>query len=165
MDKIRINKTNLKANIDLSGIKELIYNLGYRPYAEAGIFNNYKPAKRPSPVQLGIYHEYGTKKMPARPFIQPTIDKNYNRWYEAYGTFVYPELVTFKKASTIKLKKLMERMSVNNLAYDIKYTIDTMKRPPLAQSTIDRKGRATLLKDTEIMYNNIKGKGGVKRVR
>lgn len=99
----------------------------------------------PNVVDRAVYNEYGTANAPSRPFLEPTVLKNKN--------YITQQV----KKHLRKLENPNDFMNIisQSMVDKIKHKIDTMKYPRLAESTIKRKGRNDLLKDTEEMYRSI----------
>lgn len=99
----------------------------------------------PNVVDRAIYNEYGTPNAPSRPFLEPTVLKNQN--------YITQQV----KKNIRKIINPYDFMNIisQTMVDKIKHKIDTMKYPKLAESTIKRKGRDDLLKDTEEMYKSI----------
>lgn len=96
-------------------------------------------------TQKGIFNEFGTAKAPARPFVEPTYLKN-EKW------MIQQVKKNLKKFNSPKV--FMTVMS-EELVDKTKHTIDVMKYPQLAESTIIKKGNDKLLIDTKEMYEAI----------
>ena len=110
---------------------------------EAGLFD-------PGLAQIGAYNEYGTKDIPARPFIRTTSDNKRSQW-DAFMDKELNDLAKGKgtiKSSLVALGADMET--------DIKKTITDWKSPPNAPSTQKQKrGVDNPLIDTGAMRNSV----------
>lgn len=107
-----------------------------------GLISNLNPKE----AQKGIFNEFGTSKAPARPFLEPSYLKN-EKW-------IIQQVI--KNAKKLKSPKQTVDEIGDEMVDRIKHKINVMKYPKLAQSTIKRKGRDDLLKDTEKMYQAIR---------
>ena len=91
-----------------------------------------------TPVELiALYLEFGTKNMPARPFMRSAIKKNKKSWADL--------LAKSRDFDTVG-KKMVE---------DIKESILDGNFKPLKQSTVNKKGHAHVLIDTGKLYDSI----------
>lgn len=86
-------------------------------------------------AQVASFHEFGTSKMPARPFLGPTADVQRDAWGELLDrsfALVLKEKLTMRQAFSL----VGERA-----AADVKQAITDVDSPPLAESTILAKYR------------------------
>jgi hypothetical protein len=102
-----------------------------------------------SVAQVAFNNEYGTTKAPARPFFRPMISKEKGLW----GAKLARQL----KDSNYNVSKSAGSLGEDIVGALIQSIID-VKSPPLAQSTIDRKGSPKPLIDTKLMKDSIKSK-------
>lgn len=110
-----------------------------------------------SNAELGLMHEYGTSRMPARPFVGPTMTENRATYSRLLGEFV-KKLVWSGKGSYEQVLKIIGA----KMATDIKNRITQGDQvpPPNAPSTLARKqargqGNPRTLVDTGSMVNSI----------
>lgn len=99
-------------------------------------------------ADIATFNEYGTRDIPARPFIRTAIDENSAK-YEAM----------FKKGMGFLVKpggalKLINRLSLKAVA-DVQRKITQVKSPPNAASTIKAKGSSNPLIDTGRLRQSI----------
>ena len=96
----------------------------------------------PTNAEIAAWHEYGTSRVPARPFMRPTFDA---KWpvYRAFSS------VLGRKVLFGALSKRQALMALGlKYASDVKAHVRAGIPPALAQSTIDRKGSSKALIDT-----------------
>lgn len=99
-----------------------------------------------SVAEYAAYNEYGTQKIPARPFLRQTLDKNRERYLRGLST----ELASGMEPE-MALRRLGEVMEG-----DIKAAIEGWTTPPNSPETVARKGgRDTPLRDTGSMLKSI----------
>lgn len=96
-------------------------------------------------ASVGRWMEFGTLKIPMRPFLRPTVDKNIKRW----TAFLHTQL---KGGADVELS--LNR--VGELARgDIIKSLTSVTSPPLAEATIKRKGSDKPLIDTGFLRASI----------
>lgn len=90
---------------------------------------------------VAIYNEFGTRRMPARPFIRPNRDRILRSAAEIVARDVgtNPHYVVTERAANL--------IGIAGVAF-IQRTIDELISPPNAPSTIARKGSSKPLIDT-----------------
>lgn len=97
-----------------------------------GATNNESKAGEGSVAKYAMYQEFGTTKMPARPFLRNAVDKNKASWVEA---------IEHGLRAGVPVKQVLESVR-NVIRADI---IDSIKASgdykPLAESTIKAKRR------------------------
>jgi len=114
----------------MRGIGDAVCTVGLHSDAEPYERGQEAPA---TVAQVASFHEFGTEKMPARPFMRPTVDGNRAQ----YGALIdrMAKLVIDRKLAARKaLGILGEKVSV-----DIKQAITDVTTPELAASTIASK--------------------------
>lgn len=92
--------------------------------------------------QLAAWHEYGTSRVPARPFIRPTMDANFGK-YRKMAAKLADQVMALRMTKGAALK-LIGMAAVA----DVKARIRAHIPPPLADSTSDAKGSTTPLIDS-----------------
>jgi len=100
-------------------------------------------------VKKAAANEYGTTKIPARPFMRFTFEKN-KSVYERLLTNIVNDIVYDRVDLDYAYNALGERVS-----RDIKREIKEWKDPPNAASTIAKKGRDDPLVDTGDMMRSV----------
>jgi hypothetical protein len=100
---------------------------------------------------IGAIHEFGApaNRIPARPFISTTIDKNrkkYEKLFERYSKHIV--------TGRIELETVLQIIAIT-VASDIKKTITNLKKPKNAPSTIKKKGFDNPLIETGLMRNAV----------
>lgn len=119
--------------------------------AKAGWFETARYPDGKPIAGVAYFHEYGTVKMPARPFMRPTVDDKRNEWTD-----------TLAKGAAAVLRGEATALGVMEAtalkaAGDIGETITRVTSPPLSPRTIARKGFAKPLVDTGAMLQQLTG--------
>lgn len=135
--KYRNNFSNFNTALDLlNGV-----------YVKAGILTDNKTLSVDGVpvVEYAIYNEFGTAKIPARPFVSTTHDEESKRWIATVDKTLEAMLLSKQRTQT-ELDILGRRMMT-----DIKRKIDSITSPPNSTDTIERKGSSKPLIDTGTM--------------
>lgn len=99
------------------------------------------------PVALvAAWNEFGTKKMPARPFFRNMIAAKKNEWPKGIATQL--------KATNYDVRKTLELTGMA-ISGQLRQSIIDTNSPPLALSTIARKGHSKPLVDTGHMIGSV----------
>lgn len=115
------------------GMKAIVARLNEAKgsYVEAGWWND---------ATIPAAHEFGTRKIPERPFLRPAIDRNrekYRNWTRKIALAVIDGVRGVREGLTSLGDEIVK---------DIQRQIDEVTSPPLAPSTIKqrrKKGRGT----------------------
>jgi len=101
-------------------------------------------------ANIASFHEYGTEKMPARPWLGPVVQKNRDRYLDSIALVEQAFLMgkLSKNQRYMKLSLIGEKITSDVLNH-----IDQAKFAPLAESTIMArrnrdKGSIKILQDT-----------------
>lgn len=106
-----------------------------------------KPSETPPYVaQVAFYNEFGTKHSPPRPFFRSMIAAKSPEWG--------PATAQAAKASDYDTAKTLELVGTG-IKDQLVTSIVNFTSPPLAQSTIDRKGFDKPLIDTGVMQRSV----------
>ena len=121
-----------------------------------------KGARGESYVEVGVLdssglgwlagiHEFGAPgaDIPERSFIRSTIDANESEYLRDMERG-FQRLID----DTVKLRPLLSQLG-DKVKVDMVDTIASMTSPPLAESTVDRKGSSSLLIDTGALIGSI----------
>ena len=127
--------------------------------ASAGVPAGAKYPNGKSVAEIAAIQEYGTDKIPSRPFMRQTFDKNKNA-IAKMSAAVLGRIQRRKTHRTVVAS--MVRELANGMAQAIKKEIKAGNFTPNAPSTIARKGRSEPLQDTERMVNSIRGRVDTK---
>lgn len=141
-------------------LKKFIKDRGAKKTAKSGWFPNNKYSDGKFVAQVAAQNEFGTDKIPARPFVRPTISEKKREW---------------AVISEVLAKKLIDGQIDFNTFFnqfilvvegDVRDKIRSIQEPALAESTI--KARLSKLKsgkrtgtlekpliDTAIMINSL----------
>lgn len=112
---------------------------------EIGFFKTAKYTNGVHVAQVARIQEFGTLKIPARPFFRRAIISNMNKWINFYK-------VDFTKSNDneITLNKIGELARG-----DIVKSIDALNNPPNAKSTIKQKNSSKPLVDTGLLRRSV----------
>ena len=99
-------------------------------------------------VDYAIWNHYGTKKIPSRPFLSISFDKN-NGWYDDIIN-TQNNIVDKDYNKSIALIKLADKVK-----RDIQTVIKQGVSPPNAPSTIKKKKSSKTLIDTGVMLSKV----------
>lgn len=112
---------------------------------EIGFFETARYPNGVFVAQVARYNEFGTLRIPMRPFFRNAIQKNIKKWYATLQNTINQN-VTPSKALSI----------VGEVAKaDIIQSITDFKAPPNAQSTIKQKKSTNPLIDTGLMRRSV----------
>ena len=138
-------ETTVEGIIDFDGIIKRLKTVDGKK-AEAGMFGGFAAKK-------AMWNEYGTSRMPARPFLRNTLYENERKW----GNFVAPKIAAIiDGASGTDILPMLG----THMVADIRKTINNGSFAPLSAATIKAKGHAKPLIDTGDMYGSITHKEG-----
>lgn len=112
---------------------------------KVGIFESAKYDDGTPVAQVAFWQEFGTAKIPMRPFIRNAIAKNTQKWGDSVKTALIGT-----NDSEKALKMLGEIMRG-----DIVLSLTNLNTPPNAPSTIKQKGSSNPLIDTGLLRNSI----------
>lgn len=112
---------------------------------KVGIFESAKYDDGTPVAQVAFWQEFGTAKIPMRPFIRNAIAKNTQKW----GDSVKTALISTNDSEK-SLKMLGEIMRG-----DIVLSLTNLNTPPNAPATIKQKGSSNPLIDTGLLRNSI----------
>lgn len=131
-----IKKISSKLNInDLSKKKLLV-----------GFFDGDKYSDGTEVAYVASIHEFGTKNIPARPFMRVAIKNNEKKWKDIFSGLI-------KKGNSVK--QSFEVLG-NVAAGDVAQAIKDVSSPALKQSTIKQKGFSKPLVDTGKMLQSVR---------
>lgn len=125
---------------------------------KVGILADSKNKEGESIADYAIANEYGTDKIPARPFLSSTTDEESEKWQKLIDDGYDKMLGTQKFDMHQHLSKVGEVMT-----NDIKLKIANNVPPPNAPSTIKRKKSSRTLIDTGAMLQSVNYKIGTKK--
>lgn len=105
-----------------------------------------------SVAQIAAYNEYGTDSSPERPFMRPAIFENRSHIQEAIRRIARNQL-----RGEGNFERSMDRVGVWTVN-KIRAKIVSVRSPPNAQSTIQRKRSSNPLIDTGQMKQSVRSK-------
>lgn len=133
---------NLSKYID-SEIKGILSNSNLK--LEIGFFETAKYENGTYVAEVAKFQEFGTLKIPSRPFFRTAISSNQSKW------------VGFLKQNLVSTKNL--ELSLNRVGElgrgDIVASIMKTNTPPNAEVTIKQKGSSKPLVDTGLMRSSV----------
>lgn len=100
-------------------------------------------------AEVAFFNEFGTDKIPERPFIRTTADENKGKYHKRMQREL--DAVFAGKA---KVKKSLERLGSMAQA-DVRKKMKNLRTPPNAAETIKRKGSSNPLIDTATMLRAV----------
>lgn len=112
---------------------------------KVGIFESAKYDDGTPVAQVAFWQEFGTTKIPMRPFMRNAITKNTQKWGDSVKT-----AIVGTNDSEKALKMLGEIMRG-----DIVLSLTNLNTPPNAPSTIKQKGSSNPLIDTGLLRSSI----------
>lgn len=99
-----------------------------------------------SVAMIAAFNEFGTSRMPPRPFFRNMIAAKSKEWPDAMAKLL--------KANNFDVKSVLPLVG-EGIKGQLQQSIRDLTAPPLAQSTIDRKGFDKPLIDTSVMINSV----------
>lgn len=101
---------------------------------------------------VATIHEFGTARIPARPFMRPAVSDNGQQWLEQLADGAKASLTGGPPpASVLELVAL-------GAAANVAEKIVAVTSPPLSPATVARKGSSKPLVDTGQMLQSVTGK-------
>lgn len=139
-------------NFDIKGVEKLIDSLKKDLKSVKGARAGYiKDQSYPNGLKIAenaLIQEYGTEKIPARPFLRKTLKKQ-GKWVKFVN-----ENFDANQESPMKLKQIAANIGLM-MQTDIQESIDSNIPPPNAESTIKKKGSTKTLIDTGTLRNSV----------
>ena len=118
---------------------------GYTSKVEVGYFANQGNHAGRRPITLGnlaAIHEHGTSRIPARPFVAPSLRKNRGKYLKLAGKQITP--VILGRRTTTSVWHMLGQEEVK----DVQSYMITASFVPLSPKTIKAKGLSKPLIDT-----------------
>lgn len=106
-----------------------------------------------SRAQEAIWNEFGTSRIPSRPFVRSTMDANAGK----YARFMVAQARAGLGGNDTTYRQALNRLGLLMVA-DVQKTISAGVPPPNAPSTIARKGSSTPLIETGLMRSQVEHK-------
>ena len=101
---------------------------------------------------VATIHEFGTGRIPARPFMRPAVADHGGEWLELIGQGVKASMMG--GPSPAEVLELVMLQAAGNVGEKIQ----AVTSPPLSPVTIKRKGHSKALIDTGQMFQSVTGK-------
>lgn len=101
---------------------------------------------------VATIHEFGTGRIPARPFMRPAVADHGGEWIDLIGQGVKAAMTGGQSA--VEVLELVMLQAAGNVGEKIQ----AVTSPPLAPVTIKRKGHDKPLVDTGQMFASVTGK-------
>ncbi len=129
-------------------LREIARRLGADPYVKVGFPQGSTYPDGTSLPLVAAVNEFGapSRGQPARPFMRNTIKKHGKEWPKAAAKLL--------KANDYDAKKTLALVG-EGIKGQLQQSIHDLVAPPLAQSTIDRKGFSKPLIETSFMWKSI----------
>lgn len=137
-------ETEVTGEIDFNGMISRLKAIDGQEVS-AGLFGGFAAKK-------ATWNEYGTSRMPARPFLRNTLYEREREW----GVFLGPKLIAVLDGANVDVVAMLGPQMVKS----IRSTINAGNFAPLAASTIAKKGHSKPLIDTGDMYGAISWRKG-----
>lgn len=119
--------------------------------ARTGWFETAKDAQGVPVATKAAAHEFGTARIPARPFMRPTVAAKKQAWL---GQLAQGSKAILRGEATPR--QVLEGVALR-AAGDVAKTIKTVNSPPLSPKTVKRKGFAKPLVETGQMIQSVTG--------
>lgn len=103
---------------------------------------------------VATIHEFGTGKIPARPFMRPAVAEYGQSWLDQLATGARMAVQSDGAISAIEVLDAVAQTAAGNVGQVIK----SVMSPALKPVTIARKGHAKPLIDTGQMFQSVTGK-------
>lgn len=116
-----------------------------KPRVKVGVFG--------SRAQIAQWNEFGTTKIPSRPFLRGTMEKNAGK----YARFLVAQARAGLGGSDRTYRQAMNRLGLMMVG-DVQQAISNGVPPPNAPSTIAKKGSSTPLIETGLMRSEVEHK-------
>lgn len=97
-------------------------------------------------AQVAAWNEFGTERIPPRPFFRQTVAENSGKWRD--------QATHLLKANRYNVKLTLGQMG-EVMRGDLVQTISTFSEPPNAASTVVKKGFNAPLRDTGTLLRSI----------
>lgn len=156
-------KTVTDKDLGLKRIIQEVKKLDRKPHVKIGLlsdtankdkeFSNItkKTTKNTSVLDVGIHNEFGTERIPARPFIRTTYDDNQSKWF---GMIKKSMGDLYLGRSTVK--QSLEKVGLQATSdMKRKFRSGDSSWKPNAPSTIKKKKSSKPLIDTAQLLNSI----------
>lgn len=101
-------------------------------------------------VEYAFFNEFGTSNIPERPFLRGAHDENARKWSGVANRAV--DSVIGLRSSPQRALSILGELAQK----DVKAKIISLRTPPNAASTVDRKGSSNPLFDTGDMHGTIR---------
>ena len=115
-------------------------------HVKVGVLDNSAYPDGTPVAAVAFWNEYGTKKIPPRPFFRSTIEAQRSAWVELTKKGI--------KAG-YSLDHVLGLVGLQMMT-DIQYTIMTFSNPPNSATTVALKGTNSPLRHTMLLHDSIK---------
>jgi len=140
-------KHNAKVQGGLEGyLSRLAKRFSGRPVVNVGFLEGATYPGGQSVAEVAAYNEFGTRSMPPRPFFRRMIVDKSHEWGPAAANLLI--------STNYDVHKTLMLVG-EGVKGQLQQSINDLTSPPLAQSTIDRKGFSKPLIDTSVMINSV----------
>ena len=130
-------------------LNDMKRNAGKERTTQIGVFSESRYEDETFVANIASIQEYGTVdgKIPSRPFMRTTVPKIKDNMVGAVKNNLNPK--------TLEITDNMMKQIGEHGVTATKETIDEMREPPLAPSTVARKGHDKLLIDSKKLYDSV----------
>jgi hypothetical protein len=129
-----------------AALKRIATNLEKAASVDVGFMGGATETDGTLVAAVAAYNEFGTTTIPPRPFFRSAIAKNSAQWPD--------QIAGALKANDYDSAKALDLVG-QEIQEEIQQSIIETNLPPLAPSTIARKGSAKPLVDTATMLNGV----------
>lgn len=138
-------KLKTSGGFSLKQALESKLKLGKKESLQVGFFETSKYSNGAYVASVAYRQEFGTLKIPMRPFFRNTITKNSKKWFAILGNEIKAS-----SNSSFALNRVGEIVKG-----DIMQSITALRIPPNAESTIKQKGSSNPLIDTGFLRASV----------
>lgn len=149
---MNLKQGHIELKFDEEKLRDVLHHLyASNKAVKVGILENATNVHTGASIaEYAYWNEFGTKNIPARPFMRNAISDNSDTWAESISSQLKTMGVTDKNVVAKALKETGQLMRS-----DIQQSISKGGFKPLKPATIKRKGKATPLVDTKAMREAI----------
>ncbi|ULJ66175.1 hypothetical protein [Wielerella bovis] len=128
-------------------LTDLVAKMAVKAVTQAGVISPTATYPDGTKVaQVAAWNEFGTERIPPRPFFRQTVAENSGKW-RVQATHLL-------KANHYNVKLTLQQMG-EQMSSDLVQTISTFSEPPNADSTVAKKGFNAPLRDTGVLLRSI----------
>ena len=128
-------------------LTDLVAKVAVKAVTQAGVISptaSYPDGTKVA--QVAAWNEFGTERIPPRPFFRQTVSENLGKWRS--------QATHLLRANHYNAKLTLQQMG-EEMCGDLVQTISTFSEPPNADSTVAKKGFNAPLRDTGVLLRSI----------